>query len=386
MRTLAKAALALVLVSGPAARADVDTEPYAGVSVEQLYDSNVENSHGADGVTRVTPRLGFLFEGPRLKLDLDYRVGFHEYDTGTIDNSINQRAAVMGRALLSPRLTADTRIVLISGEDPILLDRPGVFIPDGGFTDLEAHIGAAYAVTRRVSFEAAYLFRLSRFDLADIPNGVAFNGDEHRADLSLGYQWDRRLTLRALARGQHFITYGAPEETTEAVGGGLGFDYAFTSILGLRVEAGPLYFSGSGGTVTWFANASLAHRGEDMRWSISAFRDLYGGTSTADAIWAEAAGVTGVFRLTRDIDLRLRAAVYRDGFAPSESAVVNGIVGRADIGTYIFRNNARFELYGEHRGQDTSGGLAFGDLQRTVVGVRLVAFAGVDLLSLGDMQ
>lgn len=386
MRTLAKAALALVLVSGPAARADVETQPYAGVSVEQLYDSNVENSHGADGVTRVTPRLGFLFEGPRLKLDLDYRIGFHEYDTGTIDNSINHRAAVVGRTELTPRLAADTRIVLISGEDPILLERPGVFIPDGGFTDLEAHLGTAYAVTRRLSVEASYLFRLSRFDLADEMNGLAFNGDEHRVDLATAYRWTRRLTLRAVARGQHFITYDAPEENTDAVGGGLGFDYSFTELLGLRVEGGPLYYSGNGSAATWFATASLLHRGETMRWAISAFRDLYGGTSTAQAIWSEAVAATGVFRLTRELDLRVRAGAYRNGFAPSGDAQVSGLLGRVDLGMSIFRNNARFELYGEHRGQDATGGLAFGDVQRTVVGVRLVALAGADILSLGDMQ
>src|ERR1051326_7433278 len=91
------ALVALVAAAGPAS-ADTAAEPYAGITVEQLYDSNVQNTGVSDEVTRVTPRLGVLLDGPRLKLDADYRIGFFEYAEGSVDNTINHRAALVGKA------------------------------------------------------------------------------------------------------------------------------------------------------------------------------------------------------------------------------------------------------------------------------------------------
>src|SRR5262245_35905634 len=49
--------LFVVLLFPQSARAGTVTEPFAGVSVEELYDSNVLNSRGQDVVTRITPRV-----------------------------------------------------------------------------------------------------------------------------------------------------------------------------------------------------------------------------------------------------------------------------------------------------------------------------------------
>src|SRR5262249_5676188 len=145
-------ALGLALAGGAtrAARADTEADPYAGIAVEQLYDSNVENSHGADAVTRVTPRLGFLVLGPRVDLDAAYRLGIHTYADGSAPNSINHRASIVGRAAATPRLDVDTRLILVAGADPILLDRPGIAIPQGPFVDFEGHAGAKYQAERRL--------------------------------------------------------------------------------------------------------------------------------------------------------------------------------------------------------------------------------------------
>ena len=376
------ALLALLAMASPA-RADTGAEPYAGITVEQLYDSNVQNTGNSDEVTRVTPRLGLLIDGPRLKLDADYRIGFFEYAEGTVDNTINHRAALVGKAAATERLSFDTRMVLVIGADPILLDRPGIAIPQGGFDDFEGHIGTAYRATRRLTLDLSYLYRRSRFDLAGGENPLAFDGDEHRVDGDAAYRLTRRLTLRVLGRAQHFVSFGTTDSLGSAVGGGAGLDYAITPLTIARAEAGPLEFT-SGGT-TWFALAQVQHRGERMRWTLAAVRDVYGGTSAAEAVWAESIQLVGAFRLSRHFDLRLRGAGYRNGTAPDLDSNVSGLVARADIGYSLFGNNARFELYGEHRSQDVTGDVAFDNLQRTIVGVRLVAFAGADLLSLGDL-
>ena len=66
LTTITLAALGLALFSAVAAHGDTGTDPYAGVAVEELYDSNVQNTKGPDSVTRVTPRLGFVVAGPRV--------------------------------------------------------------------------------------------------------------------------------------------------------------------------------------------------------------------------------------------------------------------------------------------------------------------------------
>jgi len=376
-------ALLALLATAGAARADTATEPYAGITLEQLYDSNVRNTGNSDEVTRVTPRLGLLIDGPRLKLDADYRIGFFEYAEGSVDNTVNHRAALVGKAAATERLSFDTRMVLVIGSDPILLDRPGIAIPEGGFDDFEGHVGMAYRATRRLTLDLSYLYRRSRFDLAEGMNPQAFDGDEHRVDGDAAYRLTRRLTMRILARAQHFVSFGTTDSLGNAVGGGAGLDYALGRNTLARAQGGPLVFE-NGGT-TWFGLAQVEHRGERMRWTLAALRDIYGGTSAAEAVWADSVQLVGAFRLTRRIDLRVRGVAYRNGPAPDLDHNVSGLVGRIDAGYSLFGNNARFELYGEHRSQDAAFGLTFDNVQRTLVGVRLIAFAGADLLSLGDL-
>jgi len=381
--TTTLAALALAVLTAGEVRGDTAADPYAGVAVEQLYDSNVQNSKGSDSVTRVTPRIGFLVSGPRLDLDVDYRIGIFEYINDTAPSSLNHRASVVGKAAVSPRFDVDTRLLLVSGEDPFILELPGIAVPLGGYTEFEGHLGAKYLITRRLAFDAAYGYRRSRFDEADLPDPVAFNGDEHRVDAGLGYQMTRRLTLRGFGRYQHFTNFGAPVENMDAAGPGVGLDYLFTGQTFGHADAGPLFTSD--GRTTWFGRLHVGHQGERARYSLSGFRDFYGGTGGIDATWTEAVMGQGVFSLTKQLELRMRAGVFRNGFGASEDAAVTGLVGRADLGWKLFRDNMRIELYGEHRAQDAAvGGLAFGDIQRTVVGLRLVAVAGVDIAALGD--
>lgn len=372
--------LALWLLAGTAA---AETEPYAGVSVEQLFDSNVMNSRGPDAVTRVTPRVGILLEDQRFTLDADYRLGLHAYAAGTADDSINHRAALFGRAVATPRFTAETRMTLVAGDDPVLLDRPGVAVPQGAFVDLAGQIGGAWRATRRLTLDLSYLYRRSRFDLASGPMPLAFDGDEHRIDAAADYRMTRRWTLRTLARGQHFVGIGPMDTLGDALGTGAGLIFALNEHWRMRGEAGPLWFTGSG--VTWFALTEVSWRGRSTRWAVQALRELYGGTGAAEAIWTESLIGEGTFRFGRGIGLRIRAGGYRNGAAPAADADVSGLLVRADLGWLIFSNHARLELYAEHRAQDADGGTAFGDVQRTVAGLRLVAVAGTDLLSLGDI-
>lgn len=380
---LAIALLAAAALLPGAALADTLTEPYVGVSVEELYDSNVLNSRGSDEVTRVTPEAGLLLRDPRFTLHLDYGLAIHTYAEGKADNSLNHIASLVGKAAVSPRLDVDTRIHFVDGDDPVLLDRAGVAVPLGGFTDLDARLGASWRAGRRLTIDVAYDYRRSRFDLASTPNPLAYDGDEHRVDADLAWRVARRLSLRAVGRYDHFVAIDAMSTLGDAVGGGAGVDYELGPLTRARIEGGALQFTSA--SATWFGLAEIVHRGETSRWRLSAVRDLFGGTGASEAIWLESAMAEGAFRLGKYVDLRIRAGGYRNGVAPDGDAYVSGLLAHADIGWRTFGNSARIELYGEHRAQDALGGLAFGDLQRTVIGLRLVAVAGADLLSLGEI-
>jgi hypothetical protein len=380
---LAIAAAALLAPPLGAAFAATSAEPYLALGLEELYDSNVQGSRGGDLVTRITPQLGILLRDPRFTLRVDYAVGIHAYAQAKADNSVNQIASLVGRAAATPRLDAETRIHFVDGDDPILLDRPGVAVPIGPFTDFVAQVGAAWRADRRLTLDLSYAYRRSRFGEASMPNPLAYDGDEHRVDADAIWRVTRRLSLRAIGRYDHFVAINAPNTLGDAVGGGGGFDYAFSDTTRARVQGGALQFTTAG--ATWFGTAELVHRGESNRWALRAIRDLFGGTGAYEAIWYESAMAEATFRLGRYLDVRVTAGAFRNGVAPDAPAYVNGILGHASVGWRTFRDAARFELYAEHRAQDATGGWDLGSLQRTLVGIRLVAAAGTDLTPLGDI-
>lgn len=369
--------MALVLAA-PAARADSITEPFAGITLEQLYDSNVMSSRGPDTVTRVTPRVGLIMMTHRLWLGTEYRLALHAYDTGTADNTINHRAGLRAAYKVTPRLDVAGDAVFLAGDDPILLERAGVGLPQGGFIDLETHAGFKSRLTRRLDLDATYMYRLSRFEYP-----TAVDGDEHRVDADLGYRAMRTLTLRLIGRAQHFVSYGdVTGAPGDAYGGGAGAEYAFSERTRARASGGALAFTGGG--VDWFAYGDLSRVGRRWRAALRFYHDIYGGTGGAEAVWFDSLQLDTTFRLARDLDLRVRGGGYRGGVAPMGATNVSGLVARGDLG-WTFLRNMRVELYAEHRAQDATGGFAFGDVQRTVAGLRLTAVLGSDLTSQGEL-
>src|SRR5262249_17282762 len=160
-----------------AAFADTAAEPHVAISLEGLYDSNVMNSRGQDEGTRVTPQAGILLVDPRFTLHADYGLGIHTYAEGQGDGSLHHHPLLVGKWAATPRLDLDTNIHFVDGDDPVLLERAGVAVPIGGFTDFEARAGASWRAERRLTLDLAYSYRRSRFDLAATPNPLGYDGD-----------------------------------------------------------------------------------------------------------------------------------------------------------------------------------------------------------------
>jgi hypothetical protein len=371
-------AAAILMVAVPAV-ADTRIQPYVGVTVEEVYDSNVLNSHGPDSVTRVSPRVGILADDERLTLGLEYKAALHAYLQGAADNSFNHRAAALLKYIASRRLELRAHGVLLVADDPMLLERAAVAVPQGGFIDLVLGTEASFHVTRRVRLDGGYTYRRTRFDLAGGLNSAIYDGDEHRVDGDVAWEAERRLELRATGRWQHFVS--APGDT-DATGVGAGLTWNLSRPTRLILGGGPIWFTTG---ATWVGDARLIYLTPRFRLALQGLRDLYGGTGASQTIWTDALIGDMGWRMTRDLTFHLRAAGYQSGPAPDEAAIVSGLVGRAGVSYMIVARTVRLDVYGEHRTQDATGGLAFGNVQRTLVGVQLTYVAGADVLALGEV-
>jgi hypothetical protein len=140
----------------------------------------------------------------------------------------------------------------------------------------------------------------------------------------------------------------------------------------------------TGGGTTWFGRVDMARIGRRWHAAIVGLRELYGGTGANQALWADSLALEGRYLIARRTWVRARAGGYLSGPGPDMPSNVSGLIGHADLGWMLDRT-IQIEFYGEHRSQSADGGIAFGDVQRTVVGVRLSVVAGADLFALGEV-
>jgi hypothetical protein len=365
-----RAAIAIIIAAlAGAASAETRTRPFVGITAEEAYDSNVMNSRGADMVSRVVPRAGILHDSRRTTFLADYRVALHAYLRGVADNSVNHRAALGVRSELSRRLTISGGAVLLIADDPVLLERPAVAVPDGGFTDLVAVGRVEGEATRRIRLDAGYAFRRSTFE-----DEMASDGHEHQADAGLGWRRSRRVTIALRARGQRFVTEGVGSDHTFFPSAGM--ELRATRRLRFDWHAGPTWFLGQ--DLTWGGDARLVYLTRATRWTLGVSRELYGATGATGAIWNDSVQAGMFWRAARRVGLRAQLGAFAQGAAPDGDTEVTGLLARADA-VWQVRPDLQLDLFIEQRAQDADGGLAFGDLHRTFVGVRLTGIIGRDL-------
>ena len=67
-----------------------------------------------------------------------------------------------------------------------------------------------------------------------------------------------------------------------------------------------------------------------------------------------------------------------------ETASISSAVGRAQLSFALFGDSMSLDLYAEHRAQDADGGLGFGDIQRSLLGIRLAYALGATIEDLEE--
>ena len=279
---------------GTWARSDEIFRPYAAVSLEESWDSNVLGTQGDDAVTRLAPQVGVIREDRRLVLGVDYRVALHSYLAGSTEDSVNHRGGAFARFELNPRIQVDADVLVIEADDPIVLERPGLAVPPGGIFEISTGFKVTGEMTRRWRMESSYAYRRSRFDLADDPMPFVFDGDEHRADLRAVYRLTRRLDAIAAGRGQYFMA-GGPQPDEVAAAPLAGLAYRATRELRLSAEGGPVFYQPRGpgpSDVSYLADARIVWTGQRLRAALIGLRELYGGTGAPQAIWSEQLGAS----------------------------------------------------------------------------------------------
>ncbi len=357
-------------------------KPFVGVTAEELYDSNVNNSRGADAVSRVTPEAGLMHEGPVTKIVADYRLAMHAYATGAADSTINHRGALQIGTKLGPRVDANAGGILLVADDPVLLDRPGVAVAPGGFDDLTLSAGATGALTRRWKLDGTYAFRRTRWSQASAMIGV-FDSDEHDGAIGATWRWTRRLDVGGRVLGQDFVTYGSAMGDSQTIAPVASLAWQASHTIRLSGWAGPEFFLGR--ATTWTGDARAVWQGRKLRATLTLDRTIFGGTGAQGAVWSDYGRLGVVWRLHRRTAIRLVGGAFAQGIAPDANASVTGLMGRVEWSFLAFGKNTRIDVYAEQRMQDASGGTAFTNIERTFVGIRLVAMTGVDLFDLGEV-
>jgi hypothetical protein len=384
MRNLVLIPLAVVTAALPSrARAELELQPWLAVTVEELVDSNVLNSQGVDVVSRLSPRIGLLARGERGGVVAEYGVAFHGYALGKAGDSVNHRGSVEGRWSPTRRWRLGGRTVIIAADDPVLLDRAGVAIPQGGVLDATGDLTTSFALTRRLALEAEGGLRWSRFELAD-DAALALDGDEQRLLAGPTYRLTRRLTAGARARWHRFVTYRDDGEEIQHAGGATAAaSWRATRTLRLRGEAGPFWMAGEASALVM---GQAVWTGRRSRVTLTGSRELYGGTGADAAVRSDSVRLDLAWLATRRLVFRLRGGAYRSVDAVGGDPRGSGLHARAELGWRSSRGGWEVDLYAEHRAQDGAGGFAFDDIRRTLIGVRISAIMGTDFLSIEETR
>jgi hypothetical protein len=155
----------------------------------------------------------------------------------------------------------------------------------------------------------------------------------------------------------------------------------------LSLEAGPVFYlpvEAGDGAVSYLGEAKALWQGRRLRAALIFLRDLYGGSGAPQAIWSEQATGVLAWRVLRNADVRLSGGLGRQGAAPNADTDASTLGGRAEVRVALW-HRLRFDVFAEHRTQDADGGLAFGDVDRTLVGARLVGVIGTSLETLSEV-
>ncbi|NMO23294.1 hypothetical protein HPC49_49655 [Pyxidicoccus fallax] len=375
------------MLAAPAAQAATVWEPGLRLTAEERYDDDLRLGDGAAGgqlMTKLSPRLSLTGKDGRLDMESFYAADFlMRHGSGKL--SLDHRAGVELRHVLSRRLRVDSAARVFRVRDPASLPRDGLARTTSPTFFTQATLGVTGRATERLDVRAGYKFEAVRILAAGQNSGYA-----HTPSLEAWYRGTRRLSLGLEYRYQGFLYQG---ELGQSHGVAAGLRYRLTRPTTFIARAGPVRFLAPEGQQSGWAprvHLELQRDGELLDVGVAVGHDLVGASGFANAVWADYASVVFGRRFTQRFNAFGAASFFRNGRAPAQQwGVFNGSPdvsqGYALSGGVEYRIDRRFMVQGavdriaqvgvpETAGTDGTGAETPGaaDLTRNVFAVRLV--------------
>lgn len=372
-----KLLLASLMLAAPVAQGATVWEPRLRVTAEGRYDDDLRLGDGEAGgqlMSKLSPRLGLEAKDGRLTLDSFYAADLLvRHGSGKV--TLDHRAGVDVRQLLTRRLRVDTAVRVYRVTDPSSLPRDGLARSLSPTFFTQARLGLAARATERLDVGVRYTFEAVRILEAGRLPGYA-----HVPSVEAWYRSTRRLSLGLEYRYQGLLYAG---EVGQSHGLAAGLRYRLTRPMTFTARAGPVrYLAPDGQPGGWVPRVSLElmREGELLDVGVAVGHDLVGATGFANALWADYASVVFDRRFTQRLSAFGAASFFRNGRAPSQDwGVFNGSPtvsqGYAVSAGVEYRLNRQLSVQGavdriaQVGAAETAG---TGDLTRNVFAVRLV--------------
>jgi hypothetical protein len=372
-----KGLLAGLMLAAPAAQGATVFEPKLRLTAEERYDDDLRLGDGETGgqlMTKLTPRLGLEGKNGRTTVDSFYAADLlMRHGSGKV--TLDHRAGVEARHVLTRRLRVDSAVRVFRVRDPSSLPRDGLARSTSPTFFTQASLGFTTRATERLDVRAGYKFEAVRILEANQATGYA-----HTPSLEAWYRTTRRLSLGLEYRYQGFLFQGG---LGQAHGAAAGLRYRLTRPTTLVVRGGPVHYVGpTGNEQGWVprVNLELQREGELLDVGVAVGHDLVGANGFTHAVWADYAGVVFARRFTQRFNAFGAASFFRNGRAPSQEwGVFNGSPlvsqGYAVSGGVEYRIDRRLsaqaavDRIAQVGVAETAGA---GDLTRNVFAVRLV--------------
>lgn len=368
--------VACALLVAPGASAATVFDSSLRLAAEERYDDDFRlRSDGGTGgqlMTKLTPRLGVTARSPRLTSEAFYATDLlARHGSGRV--TLDHRAGLEARYLLTRRLTVDVSGRFFRVTDPTSLPREGVARSSAPTLYGQGRLMLTGRVTSRLDARVSYGFEGAHVDMAGLEPSYV-----HTPSAELLFRSTRRLTLGLEYRYQGFIL---GEQYSDAHGAFGSLRYRLSRVTTLSVRGGPVFFRqepavGGSGALPRVA-LELMRDGEHTDWGFAIGHDLVGASGFTNAVWADYASLMGTRQLSRRLSVFGAASYFRNGRPPGRDFfLVTGarLAQGYAVGAGVeYRWNRRLSMQGAldrvaQVGAEESGT----DLTRNILAVRLI--------------
>lgn len=293
-----------------------DVTPELRIVAEERYDEGDaflrSELGGGQLMSKLSPQLGLRVADRTLTASAFYAADMM-LRHGSGHFTVDHRAGLEARKLLSERLHLDGALRFWRASDPSALPRMGMARSVAPVVYARGDLAMTWLASRRVQTRLGYRFEGAQiYDQAQRPPALL-----HAPFAEAWYSLTPRAALGAEYRLQYFAL-GA--DSALANGVAAGFRYRLGRHWGLSARVGPTLYQPSRGTQGWLPRVQLELGRESGRFDVAfaVGHDLVGASGFSHALWADYASSVLSWRAHPRVRLFGAASYFRNGRAPAE--------------------------------------------------------------------